>query len=163
MKLTRNHLFWVAVVLGGAALAYVLLLKPPPPPETLIRQKVVQMVRSAERKELGDVIEQISPSFRTSDGLNRDELRGFLAGQLFRGQWVRIFLVEMDVQVKSATSAELSAKFIFGRSDAKELKDLAKESVMSSYQIDARAERESDGEWRFVWASYQPIDASQFL
>jgi hypothetical protein len=163
VKLTRTHLFWAAMVLGGAALAYLLLLKPPPPPETLIRQKVVQMVRSAERKELGDMMEQISPAFRTADGLTRDELRGFLAGQLFRGQWVRIFLVDMEAQVKSPTTVELDAKFIFGRSDAKELKDLAKDSVMSSYQIQARAERESDGEWRFVWATYKPIDASQFL
>lgn len=162
MKLTRGQLVWGAVALAALALGYVLLLKPPPPADELIRQKVVRMVRAAEAKQLGEVMEQISPRFRTRDGMSRDELKGFLAGQLFRGTWVRIFLVDMDVRVTSATTAEFSGKFIFGRSNAKQLKDLAKDSVMSAYQIDAQVERESDGEWRFVEASYREIDASQF-
>jgi len=163
VRLTRAHLIGLGVLLGLAVLAYVLFLKPPPPPEELIRQKVVKMVAAAQEKKLGGVLEEISPRFRTSDGMNKDELRGFLAGQLFRGTWVRIFTVDLDVQVKSATSAEFTGKFIFGRSDAKVLKDLAKDSVLSSYQITATAELEPDGEWRFVSARYQEIDPTQFL
>lgn len=163
MKLSRSQIVWALAVLAAVALVYVLLLKPPPPPEEKIRQEVVRMVRAAEQKKLGDVMEPISLRFRSSDGLTRDELRGFLAGQLLRGQWVRIFLVDLDVRVTSPDTAEMTGKFIFGRSDAKTLKDLAKESVMSSYQIDAQLEREPDDEWRVVKASYKAIDASQFF
>jgi len=163
VKLTRAQLFGL---LGAAALGmllYFLVLKPPPPTEELIRQKVVKMVASAQAKKLGGVMEELSPRFRTRDGMNRDEVRGFLAGQLLRGAWVRIFTVDLEVQVKSSTSATFSGKFIFGRSDAKTLKDLAKDSVMSSYQINASVEREADGEWRFVSADYQEVDPLQFL
>ena len=51
----------------------------------------------------------------------------------------------------------------FGRSQAKTLKDLARESVIAAYEITATVELEPDGEWRFVSATWQPADPASLL
>ena len=56
-----------------------------------------------------------------------------------------------------------TGKFIFARSEAKELKDLAKDSVMDAQQIDAKLEKEADGEWRFVTASHASVDPTSLF
>ena len=112
---------------------------------------------AAEQKDLGAVMEEISDRFRGDQGLSKQELKGVLAGQLLRGAWVRIFTTDLEVKLRSPSTADFSGKFIFGRSAAKELKDLARDSELSRYQIDATLEKERDGEWRFVTAQYRQI------
>lgn len=157
-----------SVVLGGGAvlvagvLAYLLVFKRTPPAEELIRQKAVQMAYAAERKDVGFIVDQLSMRFRTEEGgLDRDAIRGLLLREVMRGQWLRVFTADLDVKVLTPTSAEFSGKFIFGRSEAKLLKDLAKESVLSAYRIDGVLEREEDGEWRFVSARYRQLDPGE--
>jgi hypothetical protein len=110
---------------------------------------------------LGFLMEQVSPRFHSEEGLSRDALRVFLADELKSAQWVRIFVSDLDVHLTGGRTAQLTGHFIFGRSRAQSLKELAKQSVMASYQLDLRAEQEEDGQWRFVWAQYRPYDVTR--
>lgn len=154
----RGRLLAVAGALAAGALAYVLLSPSTASPEELIRQKAVQMAAAAEKKDLGFIMEQVSRDFRTEEGVSRDEVKGVLAGQLFRGQWVRVFTSDIEVSMTSAQSADFKGSYIFARSEAKVLKDLAKESVIGSYEITAKVLKEADGEWRFVSATWRQAD-----
>jgi len=64
--------------------------------------------------------------------------------------------------VTSPSTASFSGKFIFGRSNAATLKELAKESELSSYAIEAKLEKERD-DWKFLSAKHRPIDPAEFL
>lgn len=129
--------------------------------EELIRQKVIKMARAAEKKDLGYVMDQVSERFDFEGGGKRD-LHQFLAAQILRGNWLRVFVVDMAVTMTSPTTATFSGKFIFGRSKATTLKDLAKESEISSYLIEAKLEKERD-DWKFITARHRPIDPAEFL
>ncbi|MBI3185243.1 MAG: hypothetical protein HYZ28_24155 [Myxococcales bacterium] len=150
---------WLGLLLALLAAALVLALWPrQESPRQLIERKVLRMARAAQEKDLGYVMEQVSDRFRGPEGASKQELKQLLAGELFRGTWVRVFTTDLDVKLASADAAEVSAKFIFARSEAERLEDLAKESVVSSYEVQTRAEKEADGEWRFVSASYRQAD-----
>jgi hypothetical protein len=163
VTVTRSQLLAGAIAVAVAVATYLFLLKPDPEPVELIRQRAVQMAAAAEKKDIAFIMEQISPRFRSENGLQRDELKGFLAAQIFRGETRRVMTSDLEVRMASETSVQLSGKYILVRSDAKELKDVARETVVGSYQIDATAEKESDGEWRFIWARYRPVDFTEHL
>ncbi len=152
MTLTGTRL---AAIAGAACVAAAILLLWPrekDDPEEKIRRKVVQMARAAEQKDVAFVMEQVSETFRGGDGFTKQELKGFLLGQILRGNWVRVFVADMKVTVNGG-SADFQGKFVFGRSEAARLEELAKESVMGSYRVDAKLALES-GEWRFVSATW---------
>ncbi len=154
MTVSRERLLAVGLALAAALAVWILWPRAPEDPEEVIRQKVIQMARAAEKKDVGFVLDQLSESFRSADGLSKQEMKGFIAAQILRGSWVRVFVVDTRVSAAGST-AEFQGKFVFGRSDAKELQNLTKESVMGSYRVEGKLTRESDGQWRFVSASWR--------
>lgn len=132
------------------------------PEERIVRAAVV-MARGAERKELGTVMGPVSARFQSAEGWSKEELRGVVLGHLMRGQWVRVFPVDLKAELISPEVGDFSGTFIFGRSATATLADLARSTEMSAYRIEARFEREPDGEWRAVSASHRPVDPSELL
>jgi len=162
MTISRSKLLTVLFV--AAAAAVVVLLWPKgsqTSSEELIRQKVIKMARATEQKDLGYVMDQVSDRFDFEGGGKRD-LHQFLAAQVLRGNWLRVFVVDVGVTMTSPTAATFSGKFIFGRSKATTLKELAKQSEVSSYLIEAKLEKERD-DWKFITARHRPIDPAEFL
>jgi hypothetical protein len=143
------------VVVGLLALVAGACQKPSP--EAAVRQKVVLMSRAAEGKDLGAVMAQISERFKSADGWSKAELKSFLAGHLLRGTWVRVFLVDLEVKATSASAVAFSGRFLFGRSDAKDLRELAGKSDVDAYGIDGTFELDPDGEWRVVKARHRRL------
>ena len=127
-------------------------------PQRRVEQHVVEMVASLDRHDVGGVMKYVSERFAGAQGLDRDAVRALLVSQVVRREWARVFLVDLDVHPDDPGKVAVSARIIFGRSDARSLKDLAKESVLSAWWIRARAEPEPDGDWRFVWAEYQSAE-----
>jgi hypothetical protein len=163
MTLSRSKLFAALVV--AVAAAVVVLLWPKgsqASSEELIRQKVIKMARAAEKKDVSYIMEQISERFTFDEGGSKRDLHQLLVAQLMRGNWLRVFAVDLAVTVTSPSTASFSGKFIFGRSNAATLKELAKESELSSYAIEAKLEKERD-DWKFVSAKHRPIDPAEFL
>ncbi len=162
MTLTRSKLL-TALFVAAAAVVVVLLWPKGSQSSTeeLIRQKVIKMARAAEKRDLGDVMDQVSDRFNFEGGGKRD-LHQFLAAQMLRGNWLRVFVVDLAVTMTSPTTATFSGKFIFGRSKATTLKELAKQSEVTSYLIEASLEKERD-DWKFVTARHRPIDPAEFL
>jgi len=161
--LSRSKLFAALVV--AVAAAVVVLLWPKgsqASSEELIRQKVIKMARAAEKKDVSYIMEQISERFTFDDGGSKRDLHQLLVAELMRGNWLRVFAVDLAVTVTSPSTASFSGKFIFGRSNAATLKELAKESELSSYAIEAKLEKERD-DWKFLSAKHRPIDPAEFL
>jgi len=163
MTIARSKLVAATVVAVAGALTFALWPRSSSANvEELIRHKAVKMARAAEEKDLGYIMDQVSDRFTSAEGWHKSELRGVLAAQLMRGNWLRVFPADLKILVTSSTTATFSGKFIFGRSTATNLKDLARESGMISYAIDAKLEKEGE-EWRFVSASHREISPSEFL
>lgn len=162
LTLSRLNLLSLGALAAALVIALILWLKESPPSsEELIRQKAIKMARAAEQKELGYVMDQISDRFSFEEGGKR-ELHQLLAAQILRGNWVRVFVVDTAVSITSPNTASFSGKFIFGRSKATTLKDLAKQSELSSYLVEAKLEKERD-DWKFVSARHRPINPADAL
>ncbi|HSP77671.1 MAG TPA: hypothetical protein VLQ93_04035 [Myxococcaceae bacterium] len=86
-----------------------------------------------------------------------------LLGQVLRGTWVRIFVRDLQITERSPTEGDFQLKIIFGRSEADELEDLARESLLSAYSIQGTFQREEDGEWRVVRAKHRSLSPSELL
>lgn len=149
----------IPVVLALAAAGAVLLLWPGEDagPEEQVRRTVVAMTRSAEEKQLGDVMDHVAPGFRHARGWGQDELKRFLAAQLFRGTWVRIFVTDMETELLSASEVNFKGRFLLGRSEADTVEKLAGDTSIARYQVEIRFVQNADGEWQAVSASHDQL------
>jgi hypothetical protein len=155
---------WLLVAGALVVLAGVFLWpKRVRPVREQVEQRCVQMLRAAEARDVGTLMGFISEGFRGADGSGRDELRGVLLHQLVQQSWVRIFMTDLTVDVGAPTRAVAHARFVFGRSEAQALRDLARDSVMSAWAVDADFAREKDGEWRVVFERHRALSPDELL
>jgi hypothetical protein len=163
VTLSRSRVIGVALALlvGGG----VLLLWPREEPsvEEAIQRKIISMTRSAEEKNVAALMEGVSERFQSGQGWKKEQLRGVLVGQVLRGQWVRIFTTELSVMEVSPRRGDFTVKFIFHRSEAQELAQIARESVLNAWEVAGTFEKEQDGEWRVVEARHRQLAPTELL
>jgi hypothetical protein len=139
----------LALVVGGLTLA--LWPRKHLTPQELIKRNVDKMCQSAEDRKIAGVMAFVSERFKSQDGWSREDARGVITRQLLLGTWVRVYTTNVEVTLTSDTTADFKGRFVFGRFDA-EKSAAANGSDLTAYEIAGRLERETDGEWRFVWA-----------
>ncbi|NMO17005.1 hypothetical protein HPC49_14510 [Pyxidicoccus fallax] len=164
MTLTRSRVVGVGLALLAAGAVLYFWPRQEPGVQEAVTRRVVEMTRAAEEKDVGGVMEGVSEGFRSEGGgWGKKEVRGVLTAQVLRGQWVRIFMTNLEVREVSPTQGDFQARFIFGRSEAARVEELAASSVLNAYLIEGTFEKEADDEWRVVRAKYRPIDATDLL
>ncbi len=163
MVLSRGRLLGVFGAVAVAAIAGLLVWPREVPPDEQVRRNVVKMVHAAQEKDIGGITRYVSEAFKGQAGGDKSAVKALLLREVLRGTWTKVFIVGMDTSVVSSSEVTFNGRFIFGRSDAKELKDLAKESVIESFVIEGKVVREDDGEWRFLSAKYRRADPGELL
>lgn len=163
MKLPAPTVLGLVVALAVGGLVVFAWPRAEPTVKEAVERRIVELTRAAEQRDLGDLADGLSEDFRSSRGWRKQEAKAFLAAQVLRGQWLRVFTVDIEVAELSPAAARFEAKFIFGRSEAPAFKDLARESVMSAYRVAGTFMKEADGTWRITEADHQALDSSQLF
>ena len=163
MTLSRGQVLGVALALLAAGAVLALWPQEKPGVQEAITRRVVQMTAAAERKDMAELMEGVSERFRASQGWNKQQLKGVLLGQVLQGNWVRVFVRDLQVTEVDPRRGDVQVKIIFGRSQAEELENLAKDSVLSAYLIEGTFEQEEDGEWRVVQARHRALNATELF
>lgn len=163
MTLPSNRVIGVALGLLAAGLVLWLWPSPELTVQEAITRKIIAMTRAAEEKDVAGVMEGVSDRFKAGRGLGKDQVKGVLVAQVLRGQWVRIFHTGLEVTEVSPTRGDFAVRFIFARSEAKELDQLAKESVVDAWGVEGSFEKEPDGEWRVVEARDRRLDPRELF
>lgn len=163
VTLTRSRVIGVvlALLVGGLVLAF--WPREEPPVQEAITRKIIEMTRAAEAKDVSAVMEGVSERFKGGQGWGKEQVRGVLLAQVLRGQWVRIFHTDLEVTEESPTRGGFTVQFIFARSEAQQIEQLAKESVLNAWVVEGAFEKEQDGEWRVVEASYRRMEPTELF
>ncbi|ATB27358.1 hypothetical protein [Melittangium boletus] len=163
MTLSRGQVVGVvlALVAAGAVLAF--WPREEPGVKEAITQKIVQMTDAAERKDMAALMDGVSDSFESGEGWNKQQLKSVLLGQVLRGNWVRVFVKDLQVTEVNPSRGDVQVKIIFGRSQADTLETLARDSVLSAYLIEGSFQKEDDGEWRAVQARHRSMSPSELF
>jgi hypothetical protein len=157
MTLSRGQVLGVVLALLAAGVVLALWPQQEPGVKDAITRRVLQMSDAAERKDMADLMDGVAESFRTDQGWDKQQLKGVLLGQVLRGQWVRVFVKDLHVTEVSPSQGDVQVKLIFGRSEAETLENLARDSVLSAYLIEARFDKQADGVWRVVSAKHRSL------
>lgn len=163
LTMSRSRVVGVVLALLAAGLVLAFWPRPEPGVKEAITREIISMTRAAQEKDVGDIMERVSESFQTDRGWKKQQLRGVLAGQVLRGQWVRVFTTNLDVTEVSPSQGDFRVKIIFGRSPGERVEDLSRETILGAYLIEGTFDKEQDGQWRVVRARYQPLDATDLL
>jgi hypothetical protein len=163
MTLSRGQVLGVVLALIAAGAVLALWPQEEPGVKDAITRRVLQMSDAAERKDMADLMDGVAESFHSGEGWDKQQLKGVLLGQVLRGQWVRVFVKDLQVTEVGPSQGDVQVKLIFGRSEADTLENLARESVLSAYFIDARFEKQADGEWRVVSAKHRGMSPGELF
>lgn len=163
MTLSRGHVLGLVLALLAAGAVLALWPREEPGVKEAITRKVVKMTDAAERKDMAELMEGVSDNFQSGEGWNKQQMKGVLLSQVLRGSWVRVFVKDLTVTEVSPTRGDVQMKIIFGRSEADQLENLARESVMSAYLIEGTFEKQSDGEWRVVQARHRSLSPTELF
>ncbi len=163
MTLSRGQVLGVVLALLAAGAVLALWPREEPGVKEAITRKVVRMTAAAERKDMAELMEGVSDSFRSGEGWNKQQLKGVLLGQVLRGSWVRVFVRDLQVTEVNPSRGDVQVKIIFGRSEAEQLEQLAQESVLSAYLIEGVFEKQEDGEWRVVQAKHRSLSPTELF
>ncbi len=163
MTLSRGRILGLGLALLAAGAVLAFWPQPEPGVTEAITRQVVRMTAAAERKDMAELMEGVSESFRSGEGWDKRQVKGVLLGQVLRGTWVRIFVRDLQITERSPSEGDFQLKIIFGRSEAGELEDLARDSMLSAYSILGTFQKEEDGEWRVVRAKHRSLRPSELL
>jgi hypothetical protein len=163
VTLPRSRVIGLALALLAAGLVLFLWPNHEPPVQEAITRKIIAMTRAAEEKDVAEVLEGVSERFKAGRGWGKEQVRGVLVAQVLRGQWVRIFHTGLEVTEVSPTRGDFSVRFIFARSEARELEQLARESVVDAWSVEGSFEKEADGEWRVVEARDRRLEPTELF
>ncbi|MGZ3457663.1 MAG: hypothetical protein ACXU86_04075 [Archangium sp.] len=163
MTLSRGHVLGLVLALLAAGGVLASWPQEEPGVKEAITRKVVKMTDAAERKELSELMEGVSDNFQSAEGWNKQQLKGVLLSQVLRGEWVRVFVRDLQVTEVNPTRGDVQVKIIFGRSQAEQFENLARESVLSAYLIEGTFEKQRDGEWRVVQARHRSLSPTELF
>jgi hypothetical protein len=152
----------VAVFVGvaGGAAAWLLVGRPKPTDEEQIRSIFSAAARAVEEKRASEAVAAVSERF-SGDGLDKRELRRFIAAQVLRGEWVSVTVAGARVRVEG-DAAEAVVDVVMARSGkGRRLADLLPADA-SANRITCRLLRES-GSWRVVAASRRVIALAEIM
>lgn len=155
--MTRNRVIAVAVALVVAVVVFLLWPAKQTRPEDIIKQKVIQMARAAEKKDLGAIMDNVSDAFSAPQLGGKDQLKGILFVQVMQGTWVRVWPIDTEVTVTAPDAAQMTGKFVLGRSAEAKVENLGKDPTLDVREISATWKKESDGEWRVVSAAHKGV------
>lgn len=161
--MTPRRILWVLLALVVGVGVVLLWPEAPLSPEEQVRRQIVQMSGAARERQVGDVMDAVSESFRSdTGGWDKQTLRSVVTGHLLRGQYLRLFTDVRDLDAVAPTRVEAEVNLYFARSDADQLEQLAAQSVVSAWKIRATFERE-EGDWRVTRASHQRLESLELF
>jgi len=163
MTLSRGHVLGLVLALLAAGAVLALWPREQPGVKEAITRKVVKMTDAAERKDMAELMEGVSDTFQSGEGWNKQQLKGVLLSQVLRGEWVRVFVKDLAVTEVNPARGDVQMKIIFGRSEADQLENLARESVLSAYLIEGTFEKQDDGEWRVIQARHRSLSPTELF
>ena len=163
MSLPASRVLGLVLALAAGALVLVLWPSKEPGVAEAIERRVRELAHAAEERDLGDLTDGVSERFRSKQGWGKTEAKRVLAAQVLRGEWLRVFVADLDAQEQSPTRGSFRAKLLFARSEAQSLEGLARESVTSAWLLEGVFEREDDGTWRVVEVSQRRLGPTELF
>ena len=127
-------------------------------------QKVLRViddgVAAIEAGQVGDAMDLVADDFSDENGTDKGMIKGYLAGQMLRGD--RITIVRRDENVKvDGTAATASFDAAIFQGDRAKLKGVVPQRS-GTYRFTLTF-RKDDGDWLVTKATWKNISAGSFL
>jgi hypothetical protein len=151
----RRSLVLLAAGLLAAVAAYALWPESLSP-EQRVRAAVRAMAEGAEKRDVAQVLAQVSEHFHSTSLGDASDLRRLVAGELLRGGGVRVVTLQADVTPEPEGRLRWVGRLAIARAGGPGLSAVA-EGELRQLHVDALFANE-DGHWRVVDAVVGPVE-----
>jgi hypothetical protein len=124
--------------------------------EALIDREVDAMVEAAGDRDAGPILDRLSENYSDSRGNKKEELRGYLAGWLFRNKSLYALKLSHQVTLEPPDAAVSQLKVALAASKG------VVPDERDAQRFDLRWAREADG-WKIVSAEWRELRAGDLF
>jgi hypothetical protein len=121
-------------------------------PEEQVRQTIAAVEKAAEARDVGDVMEHVSPHFRDAEGRGAEELARYVRGYFIAHQSIHLLtrIDRIEFPTPQEARVQLTVAMVGRDADAANAWDLAGE--IRDFRATLLRE---DGEWRATYLEIQ--------
>jgi hypothetical protein len=151
--LPQSHVSWLRVSVATVVAAAVLLggCGSRESPETQVRAVIAAGEAAAEERDLGGVLEHVSPAFRDESGRGPDDLKQYLRGYFVIHQSVHLLSRVESVEFPYRDYARVQLKVAMVGREASSGASLDLAAEVQDVVLELQFE---DGEWKVVRAAW---------
>ena len=119
-------------------------------PEQQVRAVIDSMEVAAEARDVGDLMEHVSPAYRSADGLDSAEAARYLRGYFVANQSIHLLTRIESLEFPTPDAARVKLQVGMAGRGAQGAADLSADL----YDFDVALVRE-DGEWKVSYAAWR--------
>jgi hypothetical protein len=151
-----------SILIGcSAALICAACSRPPPTPEDEIRQRVAVLEDAVRKKDITTLKAHISGRYRDEEQRDKQALKAILAYYFLQHRSIHLLTRIESLRFPQPGTAEIT---IFAAMAGTQIPDASWLPRLQAdvYRFDATWEKETDGVWRLLEASWHPATTEDF-
>ncbi len=123
--------------------------------ENKIKNVITAIQTAAEHKDVKNVIDHLSETYRDSQGNNREGIKALLLGYFFRYPKISVYINNLQITIKESSAQASFETVLTSKEKTGSLKDIIPQAL-GIYAFDVELKKES-GDWKVTSASWEDI------
>lgn len=123
--------------------------------ESKIKKVIIAIQTAAEQKDVKNVIDHLSETYRDSQGNNREGIKALLLGYFFRYPKISVYINNLQINIKESSAQASFETVLTSKEKTGSLKDIIPQAL-GIYAFDVELKKES-GDWKVTSASWEDI------
>jgi hypothetical protein len=125
--------------------------------EQKIKKIITDIQTAAEVKDVNEIINNVSKTYKDPQGFNYETIKGLLVGYFLQYPKVSVYINDLEISVENTISARAVFQTVLTSGNKTgSIKDIIPQSL-GMYDFDVSLTKESDG-WKVITAKWELVD-----
>ncbi len=124
-----------------------------------VKKAIVTVQKAAEEMEIRKILDNLSKSYRDSEGNDYNSIKGLLLAYFSRHPKIHVFIPDIAVTIEDSRARAAFQAVLTGGSKTEAVTDIFPES-MGMYEFDVSLVKES-GDWKVISARWKRLGQNQ--
>jgi hypothetical protein len=124
--------------------------------EQKIKKIITDIQTAAEVKDVKEIINNLSKTYKDPQGFNYETIKGLLVGYFLQYPKVSVYINNLEISVENSSAKAVFQTVLTSGDKTGSIKDIIPQSL-GMYDFDVSLQKESDG-WKVISAKWEPVE-----
>lgn len=124
--------------------------------EQKIKKIITDIQTAAETKDVKEIINNLSKTYKDPQGFNYETIKGLLVGYFLQYPKISVYINNLEISVENSSAKAVFQTILTSGDKTGSIKDIIPQSL-GMYDFDVSLLKESDG-WKVISAKWEPVE-----